>query len=135
MSPGANQTLGSWLALASFPWTHHPALQLTPDLVSFQASPTHSPRASQVAQWERTHLPIQEIQEMWFNLRFGKIPWSRKWQLTVSSPGKFPGQRRLSGYSPRGHKKLDTTEHTHIYTRSPTHQPILKSISDTEHHP
>ena len=43
-----------------------------------------------------------------------KIPWSSKWQpTTVFLPGKFHGQRSLVGYSPRGHKELDTTEHSH----------------------
>ena len=41
----------------------------------------------------------------------GKIPWSRKWQPTpVFLPGKFHGQSSLAGYSPWGHKELDTTE-------------------------
>ena len=39
-----------------------------------------------------------------------KIPWSRKWQLTpMFLPGKSHGQRSLTGYSPWGHKELDTT--------------------------
>ena len=38
-------------------------------------------------------------------------PWSRKWQhVTVFFPGKFNGQRSLVGFSPWGHKGLDTTE-------------------------
>ena len=41
-----------------------------------------------------------------------QIPWRRKWQLTpVFLPRKFHGQRSLRGYSLRGQKKLDTTEH------------------------
>ena len=41
----------------------------------------------------------------------GKIPWSRKWQPTpVFLPRKFHGQWSLIGYSPGGHKELDTTE-------------------------
>ena len=44
----------------------------------------------------------------------GKTPWSRKWHPTaVFLPGKFCGQRSLSGYSPWGCKELDTTECTH----------------------
>ena len=40
-----------------------------------------------------------------------KIPWRREWQpTTVFSPREFQGQRSLVGYSPRGHKELDTTE-------------------------
>ena len=43
----------------------------------------------------------------------GKIPWRRAWQPTpVFLPGEFHGQRSLAGYSPQGHKELDTTEAT-----------------------
>ena len=42
----------------------------------------------------------------------GKIPWWRAWQPTpVFLPGKSRGQRSLVGYSPRGRKESDTTEH------------------------
>ena len=42
-----------------------------------------------------------------------KIPWNRKWHPTpVFLPGKFHGQRSLTGYSPWGCKQLDLTEHT-----------------------
>ena len=48
-----------------------------------------------------------------FNPRVRKISWRRKWQPTpVFLPGKFLGQRSLSGYSPSGHKELGRTEHT-----------------------
>ena len=41
----------------------------------------------------------------------GKIPWSRKWHLTpVFLPGKFHGQRSLTGYSLWGCKELVMTE-------------------------
>jgi len=37
--------------------------------------------------------------------------WRRKWQPTlVFLTGKSHGQRSLVGYSPWGHKELDTTE-------------------------
>ena len=43
----------------------------------------------------------------------GKIPWRRAWQLTaVVLPRESHGQRSLAGYSPWGHKELDTTEMT-----------------------
>ena len=46
-----------------------------------------------------------------FDLWVGKIPWSRAWQLTpIFLPGELRGQRSLAGYSPWGHKDLDTTE-------------------------
>ena len=38
-------------------------------------------------------------------------PLGEKWQPTpVLLPGEFHGQRSLAGYSPWGHKELDTTE-------------------------
>ena len=41
----------------------------------------------------------------------GMIPWRRAWQPTpVFLPGEFHGQRSMAGYSPWGHKELDTTE-------------------------
>ena len=39
--------------------------------------------------------------EMWFDPWVGKLPWRRKWQLTlVFLPGESHGQRSLVGYSP-----------------------------------
>ena len=49
----------------------------------------------------------------------GKIPWRRKRQSTPAFlPGEFHGQMRLVGYSPWGHKELDTIEHTHTHTHT-----------------
>ena len=40
-----------------------------------------------------------------------KIPWRREWLPTpLFLPGEFHRQRSLAGYSPWGHKELDTTE-------------------------
>ena len=40
-----------------------------------------------------------------------KAPWRRAWQpIPVFLPGESHGQRSLVGYSPWGHKELDTTE-------------------------
>ena len=45
------------------------------------------------------------------DLWVGKIPWSRKWQLTpVFLPGKPHRPRSLAGYSSGGCKKSDATE-------------------------
>ena len=45
----------------------------------------------------------------------GRSPWRRAWQHTpVFLPGEYPGQRSLVGYSPQGHKELDTTECTQL---------------------
>ena len=49
-----------------------------------------------------------------FNPWVGKILRGRKWQPTpVFLPRKSHGQRSLAGYSPWGHRELDTTERTH----------------------
>ena len=41
-----------------------------------------------------------------------KIPWSRKWQpIPGFLPGESHGQRSLAGYSPRGRRESDMTEH------------------------
>ena len=49
----------------------------------------------------------------------GKIPWIKEWlPILVHFPGEFQGQRRLTGYSPWGHKESDMTEqltHTHTH--------------------
>ena len=42
----------------------------------------------------------------------GKIPWRRKWQPTpIFLPGEPREQRSRMGYSPKGLKESDTTEH------------------------
>jgi len=60
----------------------------------------------------------RKCKRLGFDLWVGKIPWRRKWQLSlVFLPGKFDGQRSLVGYNPWGHKKLEMTEHTHARVR------------------
>ena len=55
---------------------------------------------------------VPSMQETWVQSLVGKIPCRRKWQLTpVILPRRFPGQKSLVGYSPRGHKESDMTEH------------------------
>ena len=64
-----------------------------------------------------------------FNPWVRKIPWRRKWQSTpLFLPGKFHGQRSLAGYSPWGHKELDTTQPslTHL---SDLNEPDLKALN------
>ena len=51
------------------------------------------------------------MRETWVQPLVRKIPWRKEWQLIpVFLPGKLHGQRSLMGYSPGGHKELDTTE-------------------------
>ena len=70
------------------------------------------------------HMPQVQRKRCRFNPWVGKIPWRRTWQRTpVFLPGKFHGQKNLVGYSPWGHKELDTTEHTHAHTYPHTQGP------------
>ena len=47
------------------------------------------------------------------NRRVRKIPWRRAWLPTpIFLLGESHGQKSLAGYSPSGHKELDTTEAT-----------------------
>ena len=56
----------------------------------------------------RIHLPSKRCG---FDPWVGRIPWRRKSQPTpVFLPGKSHGQRSLAGYSPQGHKELDTIQ-------------------------
>ena len=63
---------------------------------------------------KKKNLPaMQESQVLipGWDLWVRKIPWRSKWQPpSVFLPGKFHGQRRLTGYSPRDPKELATTE-------------------------
>ena len=55
----------------------------------------------------------EDIKRYGFDPWVRKIPWSRTWQpIPVFLPGESHGQRSLEGYSPRGHKELDTTKVT-----------------------
>ena len=70
-------------------------------------------RGSQVAQWWRICVPIQETRVQSPISGSGRFPWRRKWQLTPAFlPGKPYGQRSVVGYSPRSLKESDVTEHT-----------------------
>ena len=49
--------------------------------------------------------------EIEFDPWVGKTPWRREWLPTpVFLPAEFHGRRNLVGYSPLGHKELDTTD-------------------------
>ena len=67
---------------------------------------------------EVKNLPVNEgdLRDAGFYLWVGKIPWSRKWQpAPVLLSLRLHGQKRLVGYSPRGHKELDMTEHAYTH--------------------
>ena len=69
-------------------------------------------RVSQVAQWQKIHLPMQEMQE----LQVQPLSWEDPLESGNGNPLQYPcleklnGQRSLTGYSPWGLKELDMTE-------------------------
>ena len=66
---------------------------------------------------------------------FTFMHWGRKWQPTPAFlPGESQGRGSLVGYSPRGHKQSDTTEHTRTLSGHPvlhTGPPGGSSFSDS----
>ena len=64
-----------------------------------------------MAQWVKNPLQCRRHRRSGFDPLARKIPQKRKWQPTlVFLPEKSHGQGSLTGYSPKGHKELDTTE-------------------------
>ena len=56
------------------------------------------------------------MRETGFDPWVRKIPWRRKRQPTPGLlPGESHGWRTLVGYSPQGHKELDTTEQLNFH--------------------
>ena len=54
--------------------------------------------------------------------RWGRFPGAGNGNpLQNFFPGKFHGQRSLVGYSPWGHKELDTTERLHVHVHVQCH--------------
>ena len=74
---------------------------------------------SQVVQWQRTHLPMWEMQDMPARTLDQEEPleWEMATHSSILAWKKFHGQRSLAGYSPWGHRELDMTEqrNTHVY--------------------
>ena len=54
---------------------------------------------------------LPAMQETWVQSLGGEDPWRRKWQPTpIVLPGRFHGQRSLTGYSSQGRKQSNPTE-------------------------
>ena len=78
-----------------------------PDVLDIK-NKVFKPLSTLVAQTVK-NLPA--IQETWALSLGQEDPLEGKWQPTpIFLPEEFHGQRSLVGYSPLGHKELDTTE-------------------------
>ena len=72
-------------------------------------------RDTKLPWWLRGSSVCLQCRRLGFDPWVGKIPWRRKQQPTpVLLLGKSHGWRSLVGYSPWGHKELDTTERLHF---------------------
>ena len=77
--------------------------------------------ASQVAQWERIHLPMQQTQEIHTWSRHLEDPLEKEMAAQSSILAwKIPWTEK-PGYSPRGCKEWDTTERLSARTHTHTH--------------
>ena len=74
--------------------------------------------SSQMAQWQRIHLPVQMTQET----QVESLDWKNLLEEEMAThsrlPGKYHGLRSLIGYSQWGHTKSNMTEHTHVHMRA-----------------
>ena len=67
-------------------------------------------RDDELPSWLSGKQSVCQCRRCRFNPWVRKIPWRRKWQPTpVFLPGESHRQRSLAGYSPWGHKELDTS--------------------------
>ena len=70
------------------------------------------------------------MQETWVQSLGREDPLEKEWQPTpVFCPGEFLGQRSLAGYSPLGHKELDTTGRLSLTLSLRSHLRAIKSES------
>ena len=92
-------------------------------------SPQHCPRASQVALVIKNHLPMQKTQDTWVWSLGQEDPLEKEMAPhSTILVLKSHGQRSLVGYSPWGHRELDTTEWLSTYIHIDT-VPNWKYIS------
>ena len=88
---------------------------------------THAPYCFLVAQTVNNLPAMQETQ---VHSLGGKIPCRRKSQpAPVFVPGVFHGQKSLAGYSPWGHKELDTIELPSAHCFPFVYKYVLRVIS------
>ena len=69
-------------------------------------------------QWQRIHLPMQEMQETWAGSLGQEYPLKKEMAAHSSTrTGKSDGQRDWGGYRPWCHKESELTEceHEHDY--------------------
>ena len=112
VSGGGRKSLAVAVSLPSLPWPWQGLLRRT-TVIGFRAHPNPIWGIPGGASVKKPICQCRRHKRPGFDPWVGRIPWRRAWQPTlVLLPGKSHGQRSLAGYSPQGHKKLDTTEMT-----------------------
>ena len=71
---------------------------------------------------------VKHLPTMWETLGWEDLLEKEMATLSVLLPGKSHGWRSLVGYSPWGHKELDTTERLHFHFQSTENDAIEKNI-------
>ena len=85
-------------------------------IVNSGAMNTESEKRKGLPWWLRWQRICLQCRRPGFNPWVRKIPWRREWLPTpVFLPGESHGQRSLVGYSPWGHKELDTTRYMNLF--------------------
>ena len=105
----------SCLVMCLLVHTPHPPPRWAIPMFSSLIPSSSSPMKAQGWEWEKGGRAVASCSSFLWGWKSyiwaGEIPWRREWQPTpVFLPGKSHGQRRLVGYSPWGHKELDTTK-------------------------
>ena len=72
-----------------------------------------SPGAPHIAQWWRTSLPMQQMQEpqVWSPRLEDPLEEEMATHFSILAWKNSHGQRSLTDYNPWGHRESDTTEH------------------------
>ena len=110
----------NWCCAVSSWKQHEWGFQPVTLLVLPTLPPGHSLRSQELGLMEMSvirglaWMPMDICLPLRIIVRIKEIIWRRKWQPTpVFLPGESHGQRSLAGYSLRGLKELNVTEHTH----------------------
>ena len=107
--PGGLQSMGSQRVIHDWvTWQQHSLLLLFP-LILF----TKKHYVFHIAYHSYSSPLLPTLIHLFFHLRN-----IRGYTTPVFLPREFHGQRSLAGYSPWGHKELDTTEQLHSLTHS-----------------
>ena len=115
VAPPLPASVTQFRAVSRIHGSSHPALSVlyTSQFSAFERLLLRVQGASQVAQWQRTCLPMWETQETQVRSLGQKDPFQEGMAThLVFLLGETHGQRLTGGYNPQGWKESDPTEAT-----------------------